>query len=125
MKDQDELGLRIARVLDESVDNLGPEQRERLNAARRLALARHRSAPAPAWVPAWAGPLGKYTERRLFGVHLIPIAALVLGLAGIAYMHSGTSSDIADIDAGLLTDELPIDAYLDQEFDPWPKRSSR
>ena len=126
MKDQDELGLRIAGLLDESADSLGPQQRERLNAARRLALARHRPATAPAWVPAWAGPLGKYTERRLFGVqYLIPVAALVLGLAGVAYMHTGTSSDIADIDAGLLTDELPINAYLDQEFDPWPKRSSR
>ena len=126
MKDQDELGLRIARLLDEGADNLGPEQRERLNAARRLALARHKPAPARAWMPAWAGAGGGDTGRRAFGIqHLIPIAALVLGLAGVAYMHSGTSSDIADIDAGLLTDELPLDAYLDREFDPWPKRSPR
>ena len=46
MNDQDELGLRIARLLDESTDTLSPEQRERLNAARRLALARHRPEPA-------------------------------------------------------------------------------
>ena len=32
MKDQEELGLRIARLLDEGADSLGPEQRERLNA---------------------------------------------------------------------------------------------
>ena len=126
MKDQDELGLRIARLLDEGADGLGAEQRERLNAARRLALARHRPARARAWVPAWAGATAGDTGRRVFGVqHLIPVAALVLGLAGVAYMHTGTSSDIADIDVGLLTDELPIDAYLDHEFDPWPKRSSR
>ena len=130
MNDQDELGLRIAKLLDESADSLGSEQRERLNAARRLALARHKPAPARAWVPAWAGASagagGGNTGRRAFRVqHLIPIAALVLGLAGVAYMHSGTSSDIADIDVGLLTDELPLDAYLDRDFDPWPKRSSR
>jgi hypothetical protein len=57
--------------------------------------------------------------------YLMPIAALVLGLAGVAYMHTPAPSDIADIDAGLLTDELPINAYLDQGFDSWLKRSSR
>jgi hypothetical protein len=127
MNDQDELGLRIAKLLDESTDTLSQEQRERLSAARRLALARRpEHVAAPAWVPAWASPIAGFTEKRVFGIqYLIPIAALVLGLAGVAYMHTGTSSDIADIDAGLLTDELPINAYLDQGFDQWPKRSSR
>ena len=126
MNDQDELGRRIAELLHEGTDNLGAEQRDRLSAARRLALARQRPQRAPAWVPAWASPIGNFTERRVFGIqYLIPMAALVLGLAGVAYMHMGTSSDIADIDAGLLTDELPINAYLDQGFDQWPKRSSR
>lgn len=125
---QDELGVRIAKLLDEGTENLGPEQRERLSAARRAALSRYRPQPsaAPAWLPAWAGAVSRMTERPVFGVqYLIPIAALVLGLAGVAYMHTGTPSDIADIDAGLLTDELPINAYLDQGFDPWPKRSPR
>ena len=126
MKDQDELGLRIARLLDEGTDKLGAEQRERLNAARTLALSRHRPEPVPAWVPAWAAPISRYTERRVFGVqYLIPIAALILGLGGVAYMHTGGSTEIADIDVGLLTDELPLDAYLTHDFDPWPKRSSR
>ena len=128
MNEQDELGLRIAKLLDESTETLGAEQRDRLSAARRAALARFRPerTTAAALIPAWAGAAARLTERPVFGVqYLIPIAALVLGLAGVAYMHSGTPSDIADIDAGLLTDELPINAYLDQGFDPWPKRSSR
>jgi hypothetical protein len=126
MNEQDELAKRIARLLDESADNVGPAQRERLAAARKQALSRHRREPTHAWVPAWAGPISRVTERRVLGVqYLIPIAALVLGLAGVAYMHSGPANDIADIDAGLLTDELPINAYLDQGFDSWLKRSSR
>ena len=126
MNDQDELARRIARLLDESADAVGPTQRERLIAARKLALARHHEQPAHALVPAWAGGIARFTERRVFGVqYLIPIAALVLGLAGVAYMHTPVAPDIADIDAGLLTDELPLDAYLDQGFDSWLKRSSR
>jgi len=39
--------------------------------------------------------------------------------------HASRGPDIADIDAGLLTDELPINAFLDQSFDAWAKRGSR
>lgn len=126
MKDQDELARRIAKLLDESAENVGPAQRERLSAARKLALAAHQGQAAPVWLPAWAGNVSRFTERRVMGVqYLLPIAALVLGLAGVAYIHTGPSSEIADLDAGLLTDELPINAYLDQGFDSWLKRSSR
>lgn len=127
MKEQDELGARIARVLDEGADALSSEQRDRLSAARRLALSRLQPARAPAWVPAWAGAASRLTEQSYLGVrYLIPFAALLLGLLGVVYVHTGTvSSDIADIDAGLLTDELPINAFLDTTLDSWLKRSSR
>jgi hypothetical protein len=127
MNEQDELARRIVKLLDESADNIGSEQRERLRAARSMALAQHRVARQPAWTAALAGNVSQVTEYRVFGVrYLIPMAALVLGLMGVVYMHSnGTSSDIADIDAGLLTDELPINAYLDKGFDSWLKRSPR
>jgi hypothetical protein len=49
---------------------------------------------------------------------------------GVVYVQTsgvmnGTANAIADIDAGLLTDDLPIDAYLDQDFQSWLKRFSR
>jgi hypothetical protein len=57
---------------------------------------------------------------------VIPVAALVLGLLGVVYVNTGTvSTDMADIDAALLTDELPINAFLDQGLDSWLKRSLR
>lgn len=126
MNEQEELARRIAKLLDESADQVGPAQRERLSAARRQALAGYRQPAARAWVPVWAAPWSQMTDRRLTDVrYLLPVAALILGLLGIAYMHTGPTSEIADIDAGLLTDELPINAYLDQGFDSWLKRSPR
>ena len=129
MNQDEELGARISRMLDEGADDVAPAARERLAAARRKALARHEElrAPSKGWVPAWAGPFSHFTEQSVLGVrYLVPVAALVLGLMGVVYMHTGTvSSDIADIDVGLLTDDLPINAYLDQELDSWLKRSSR
>jgi len=127
MNEQDDLGRRIAGLLDAGADDLSAAQRERLSAARRMALTRHQPGKARAWLPLLAPAGGpSWTERRLLGVpYLIPTAALILGLAAVTYMHWSPSTDIADIDAGLLTDDLPINAYLDQGFDSWLKRSSR
>ena len=127
MNQEDELATRIAKLLDEGSEGLTPGQRERLAQARRLALSRHQVQAQPALVPAWAGRVSHFTEQSVLGVrYLIPFAALLLGLMGVVYVNSGTvSSEMADIDAGLLTDELPLNAYLDQGFDSWLKRFSR
>jgi hypothetical protein len=129
MNQEDELAGRIARLLDEGAGQLAPESRERLFEARMLALSRHRArTTAQELAPAWAGSIANVTEGSVFGVrYLIPVAALVLGLIGVVYVNTtgGISNDIADIDAGLLTDELPIDAFLDQGLDSWLKRSPR
>ena len=127
MNQQDELGTRIARLLDDGVDGLKPEQRDRLAQARRLALSRQQARTPPVPVPVLAGPISRFTEQSVLGVrYVIPLAALVLGLVGVVYVNTGgVASEIADIDAGLLTDELPISAFLDQGLDSWLKRSSR
>ena len=127
MNQQDELAGRIVRLLDEGADSLAPAQRERLFEARQLALAHLRARTAPELAPAGSGWLSDITERSVFGVrYLIPVAALVLGLIGVVYMNTGgVSNDMADIDAALLTDELPINAFLDQGLDSWLKRSPR
>jgi hypothetical protein len=125
MNQQDELAGRIARLLDEGAGDLAPDTRERLFEARRLALSR---ATARELEPAWAGGIAGITERSVFGMrYVLPVAALVLGLMAVVYVNTtgGTSNEIADIDAGLLTDELPINAFLDQGLDSWLKRSPR
>jgi hypothetical protein len=129
MNEQDELGARISRLLDEGARDVPSASRERLAAARRTALARHAELriTSASWAPAWAGSFSRLTEQSVLGIrYLVPLAALVLGLVGVVYVHTGTvSTDIADIDMGLLTDELPINAYFDQNFESWLKRSSR
>ena len=129
MNQQDELAGRIARLLDEGAGQLAPSLRDRLYEARTLALSHHRDRKTErGLVPALATPIANVTEGSVFGVrYLIPVAALVLGLIGVVYVNTtgGVSNDIADIDVGLLTDELPINAFLDQGLDSWLKRSPR
>jgi hypothetical protein len=128
MKAQEhEIARKIVRVLDQSTRDMGGSTVAQLAAARGHALAGFREAPA--WFPAWAGQLmSRVTEHSNAGIrYVLPMAILVLGLIGIVYWQAGNGSghELADLDVRLLTDDLPIDAYLDKGFDSWLKRQSR
>jgi hypothetical protein len=125
-----ELASEIVQYLEDGVDQLEPRVRERLAAARRNALSRYREQPAPVFGLAWAGHAAVWlTEHQhpFRGARLlIAVTALALATAGFVYWQStGPANGLAEIDVYLLTDELPINAYLDKGFDSWLKRSSR
>jgi hypothetical protein len=123
-----ELATKIVQHLDYGLDRLEPGTRERLAAARRAALSRYRAAPEPVLGLAWAGQaMTRIMEHRLSGTtFMVAVAALVVATTGVIYWQSpGPANDLADIEISLLTDELPINAYLDKGFDSWLKRSSR
>ena len=93
-------------------------------------MSHYREQPAAVLGLAWAGQaMARFAEHRL---HQHPPAgrgrrARWSLLAGFAYWQvtGPASNDFAEIDVGLLTDELPLNAYLDKGFDSWLKRSSR
>lgn len=123
-----ELAKKLVQYLDYGVDHLEPGVREQLAVARRTALAHYREKPATVLGLAWAGLAAvRLTEHRSHSARLlIAAAALLLATAGVAYWQStGPANGLTDIDLHLLTDELPINAYLDKGFDSWLKRSSR
>jgi len=123
-----ELAKKLVQYLDYGVDHLEPGVRERLAVARRTALSHYREKPATVLGLVWAGQAAvRLTEHRSHGARLlIAAAALLLATAGVVYWQStGPANGLTDIDLYLLTDELPINAYLDKGFDSWLKRSSR
>jgi hypothetical protein len=124
----DDVARRVVGALDRSVERLDTATRERLAAARRLALSRHREGREPVWSLAWAtnaaSPRNAY--RQYGARYLFVASAFVLALAGFAYWQTTAPvTDFAEIDVNLLTDDLPINAYLDNGFDSWLKRSPR
>ena len=117
---------RIRQLLNRGLD-LDAGKLNRLKVAREQALARQR-VRAPVFVLAWAdnvfGRLGG-SATSLVPRMLLPMAVLILGLIAVnQWRDSQNAAEIEEIDAAVLTGDLPLDAYLDKGFDVWLKRSS-
>lgn len=101
----------------------------RLRAAREQALTRRKleRAPSLAWARNTAGGvIGGFGGFGGFSVRLLlPTALLVAGLIAIySAQQAQRAADIEELDAQLLTDDLPIGAYLDRGFETWLKKVS-
>ena len=120
---QDRFGLQVAARLSDAADELPYDISERLRAARTRALSQRRSAAQTASSVTRSGAAATLT----FGTeHLnwwdrvaaaAPLLALVLGLVAINVVQNDKrANEIAEIDAALLTDDLPPAAYADPGF---------
>jgi len=121
---EQQIAYRIRQYLNRGL-NLEVSRLARLKTAREQALARQRTeAPAFAWADNILGRLGGPTS--LVPRVLLPTAVLILGLLAInQWRDLQRATEIEEIDAAMLTSELPLDAYLDKGFDAWLKRSSQ
>ena len=108
--------------LERGATSVGEMQAVRLKAARLRA------------VDAWREPVRLFglvpmSSARAQALHygvvqrallFVPLLAL---LAVLAVRSVGDDTDLGDLDAQLLTQELPPDAFLDQEFRSWLGKS--
>ena len=112
-----EFGEKLKPWLERSAHSLGQIQETRLKAARLRALDAYRE-PVRLFglVPMSAGTAQtiqySFVQRALL---FLPLAALLAALA----FQSLQDSDQGELDAQLLTQELPPDAYLDPDFRAW------
>jgi hypothetical protein len=122
-----EIAQKIVRELNRGARSVDGDALARLAVGREQALAQFQHTPVIGL--AGAGErVSHMIERPASGArYALSLAVLILGLAGIVFWQSsnGSGGELADIDARLLTDDLPIDAYLDKGFDSWLNRQSR
>ena len=122
---------RVAARLDEGAEALPHDISERLRAARMQALEKRKkpvlarqTATAPVLVRAgrsaalggggWGGEGGSWWRSL---VSAVPVLALVAGLVAINFVQDEFSAtELAEVDAALLTDTLPPSAYADPGF---------
>jgi hypothetical protein len=116
----DQFGHAVALRLSGGADDLPYEARERLRAARVRALAaRKKPEVAPMVVGRGASATLALGERTWFN-RIASVLPLVVLAAGLVMIHSIQSdrraSELAEVDAALLTDDLPPAAYADPGF---------
>jgi hypothetical protein len=127
------LARRIKEALDAGL-TLAPEAAARLAVARERALGRHR-VPAAEFALAGAGrgPHRLASPGQRLARILLPAVFLVAAAFGLqqwqehhraARLAAQQAAEIEETDARLLTGDLPIKAYLDEDFQEWLKRSS-
>ena len=124
LKVLDQLGSRMARALDAQAAPLPHDVRERLRWARQRALAtQKRPRPVPRLLAQGDGTLGLAGQgfepmapwRWLAA--LIPLLVLLTGLdLLLTQAQDQRISEIAQIDAQMLSDDIPPAAYADPGF---------
>lgn len=116
-----ELSYQIRQVLNEASQHLTLRQQQRLAKARQIALAHQRQAFIPQLASATAGARhNDSSQKNVAGIWATVITSLLILAAGIVslqYLEQNRRLDeLADIDTAVLTDELPVSAYLDRGF---------
>jgi hypothetical protein len=94
-----------------------------LRAAREQALERQRAEPMTGLALA-SNAMGRIGGARGLSLRvLLPLAILAAAFATtVAWQQTQRAAEVEELDAQLLSSDLPIDAYLDQGFAAWLKR---
>ena len=114
-----EFAQKLKPWLDRTAAGIGELQATRLKAARLRALDAYREPVrllGVVTVSAGTAQELQYTvfQRALMWLPLVALLA-VLGTQSLSIREP----DLGDLDAQLLTQELPPDAFLDQDFRSW------
>ena len=115
------LAYKVRHALNENLESLPASTTERLAAARARALSR-KKANAPARQRAGLARLASPFSLEWLGrtAVVLPLVFLVAGLAGVYQYHEQQRiAEIAELDAAVLSDELPLTAYLDHGFNAY------
>ena len=123
LKTEDQFGHLVARALSTNLEQLPYEVQERLRAGRMRAIAARRVSPVLVTRPqvqqmgdgtlTMGAPWKGWTPLA----SLFPMVLLVVGLLTInMVLDEYRANEIAEVDAALLTDDLPPMAYTDPGF---------
>ena len=131
-RSEESISRPLAKTLDQTLSHLPHDIEERLRFARQQALAVQKTefgtnlVLEPSGTVSLRGGPGHegLTPWRLLG-SVLPLLALLIGLTLIQWwQHEFGVSEIAAIDAALLTDDLPPAAYADTGFMQFLKNPS-
>jgi len=106
----------VRQLLNSSLEQFDPPTLDQLRAARMHALSRHsvRNIVSPMF--AWRGrhvlwnePIHRHISHHWIGGILLAACLFT----GMTYWQHATDSDTDDVDIAILTDDLPLQYYLE------------
>ncbi len=118
-----DFGQKLRPWLERSAGNVGEIQSTRLRSARLRALDAWRE-PVRLFGLVSMGATTAQTLKYSILQQALLWLPLVLLLATLVAKTAAPEVDLGELDAQLLTGELPIDAFLDKDFDKWLKSAS-
>ena len=120
-----DFGEKVTRTLNWGLTKLDEDKLVRLRASRRLAMDVYREPVSVLGLVTVSGQslnMSNWVRKPLIWLPALAIAAAVF-----TYSWYGTDDaydDVGELDAKLLAGELPIDAFLDQDFATWVRESN-
>ena len=117
---ESDVGRKVAHLLDNGLDHIKQGTLNRLESARRASLENYHIAEVMVDAGQGASARTGHDWHASRTRKLLSAIALVFALASVVYWQALQQGDEnEEIDIMLLVDDLPINAYLDDEFNAW------
>jgi hypothetical protein len=123
---EERYAYRVRQALNYGLKEIPPATSRRLEAARHLALAKQKQSVREL-VLAGTASLTSSTSKTYIPYlkQGLAILALLLGMWISFYWHSVQYvTELEEVDSALLADDLPPEAFLDNDFFEWLKDDS-
>ena len=126
-KQEKDFAQKVTHTLNWGLSRIEDSKLTRIRAARQRALSAYREPVTILGLVTVSGQtldMSNWIRKPLFW---LPILIVVAAVAGQTLTGSDDNSDeaLGELDAQLLTGELPINAFLDKDFGSWVQESSR
>lgn len=118
---ENEFGAKLKPWLDRAAGGVGELQATRLKAARLRALDAYQEPVRVLGLITVSGGTAQVIRYSIVQRSLLFLPVLLL--IGFLAVQSMEEPDLGELDAQLLTQELPPDAFLDQDFRSWLGKS--
>jgi len=119
-----DIAQKVTRTLDWGLSRIEDDKIVKLRAARQKAMAQYKEPVNVLGLVTISGhtlDTSGWLRKPLFW---LPILAVVAATVAYNAMDDDVIDETSALDAQLLTGELPINAFLDKDFQSWVKDSA-
>ena len=122
---EERYAYRVRQALNHGLKDISPAATRRLEAARHLALSKQKQPVAGLVVAGHGLSSFGFATHIPYLKQILAIAALLIGMWLSFYWQSVQyTTALEEVDSALLSDDLPPEAFLDNDFLEWLKDDS-